>query len=123
MADGAPLTGDRQRLTAAFGAFFRALLREQPSAVTMVAERRLVRHDHSTSATVIIAREADVQRAYDAAPRPFDEHRGGVGLALPIARRVIERHGGRLWSPEQTDDEDRGLRSAMIVSIPISEQL
>lgn len=27
---------------------------------------------------------------------PFDEWRGGCGLALPLARRVIEMHGGRL---------------------------
>jgi signal transduction histidine kinase len=33
-----------------------------------------------------------------AAPTPFDEWRGGLGMALPIARRVIEAHGGALWS-------------------------
>jgi hypothetical protein len=32
------------------------------------------------------------------APPPFDEWRGGLGLALPVARRVIEALGGALWS-------------------------
>ena len=29
---------------------------------------------------------------------PFDEWRGGCGLALPLARQVIEMHGGRLFA-------------------------
>jgi signal transduction histidine kinase len=30
-------------------------------------------------------------------PDAFDEWRGGLGLALPVARRVIEKHGGAVW--------------------------
>jgi signal transduction histidine kinase len=37
--------------------------------------------------------------AEDAALGPFDEWRGGVGLSLAVARRVIEGHGGQIWSP------------------------
>ena len=120
---GAIINGDRQRLMTAFGAFFRALVREQPAAVTMLADRRLVTTDDTTRAIVVIAKDADVQRAYDAVPQRFDEHRGGVGLSLPIARRVVERAGGQVWAPTPADDTDRGLRSAVIVSIPLAEQL
>ncbi|HUR33019.1 MAG TPA: HAMP domain-containing sensor histidine kinase [Vicinamibacterales bacterium] len=121
VAAGAMVAGDRPRLSAAFGAFFRALLREQPTAVTMVCERRLVTDGTSTSAVVVIARESDVQRAYESPAQPFDEHRGGIGLSLPIARRVIERTGGRIWAPTPASDTDRGLRSALVVSIPLPE--
>ena len=31
----------------------------------------------------------------------FDEWRGGNGLRLPNARRIIEAHGGRIWSPTE----------------------
>ena len=118
---GARLTGDRPRLLAAFGAFFHALLRELPSGVTLVADRRLVQEGSVTSAVVVIAKDADVQRAYAAVAQPFDEFRGGVGLTLPIGRRAVERAGGRMWSPTPSDEGDRGLRSAMVVSIPLSE--
>lgn len=121
MSSGATITGDRQRIAAAFTAFFRALLREQPPGVTMVAERKAVRDGGTASAVVVVAREADVQRTYAAPAQPFDENRGGVGLSLPIARRVIERAGGRIWAPTPDDDADRGLRSALVVSIPLPE--
>ena len=59
---------------------------------------------------------AEKEPAYEREPGPFDDRRGGLGLALPLARRVIERHGGRLWAPA---DEALGRGSA-IVSLPLS---
>src|SRR4029077_9385280 len=40
--NGVNLTGDTTRLRAAFDAIFRAILREKPGPLTVVAERRLV---------------------------------------------------------------------------------
>lgn len=118
---GATVAGDRQRTSAAFGAYFRALMREQPTAVTMIGDRRLVATNSKTAAVVVIARAADVQRAYESDHQAFDEHRGGVGLSLPIARRVVERLGGTVWAPTPVNDDDRGLRSAAVISIPLAE--
>lgn len=118
---GARITGDRHRLLGAFGAFFRAMLREQPAAVTVVGDRRLVSDTGHISAVVVVAAESDVQRAYDAVAQPFDEYRGGMGLSLPIGRRVVERAGGRIWAPTPAHESDRGLRSAMVISIPLPE--
>ena len=120
IATGARIAGDRRRLTAAFEALFLAVLREQPTAVTILGDRRIVTKDGRASAIVVIASAPDVERAYDAVAQPFDENRGGIGLGLPIARRVIEYAGGRVWSPTPADTEDRGLRSAVVISIPLS---
>lgn len=119
-AAGARMTGDLTRIRAAFEAFFRAILREQPAQATVVAE---CRRGADSSAVVGVARDADVQRSYGAAAAPFDEKRGGLGLALPIACRVIARHGGRVWSPDLAAQSDAGVagRSAVLISVPVSE--
>jgi len=113
-ARGAVMTGDDARLRTALSAIFRAILREQPSACTVVAERRLDARDGASAAVIVVAEQSAVRAAYESKPAPFDEKRGGLGLALPLARRVIEGHGGRLWSPGSTAD-----RGAAIVSLPL----
>jgi two-component system, NtrC family, sensor kinase len=107
---GASMQGDVIRLRAAFAAIYRASLREMPANTTVIVDRRLDRRQGVQSAVLIIAAEENVQAAYDAEPVPFDEKRGGLGLALPIACRVIERHRGRIWSPA-------GGRASAIVSL------
>jgi len=45
---------------------------------------------------------------------------GGTGLGLAIARRVVQRHAGRLWveSPTQTAADKRGPGSKFIIRLP-----
>jgi signal transduction histidine kinase len=118
---GAPLNADPVRIRSAFEAFFRAILREQPGQATVVADCRTGAND---SAIVVVARDTDVQRSYDAPPAPFDEKRGGLGLVVPIACRIVARYGGRVWSPAISGQSDPGLagRSALIISFPLAEQ-
>ena len=129
--DGAAhVNGDATRLRAAFDAVFRAILREKPGQCVVVAERRIEKIDGRTSAIVIVAEEASVQAAYDREPGPFDEKRGGMGLALPLARRVIEGHGGRVWAPAPLGgarepgsawNDDALARGSAVISLPITE--
>ena len=121
--DGANITGDATRLKTAFDSIFRAVLREKPGPTTVVADRRRQTRDGQPCAVVIIADADRVQEAYDRSAGPFDEHRGGMGLALPLARRVIEGHGGRIWSPASAsaidDSPDPLARGSVIISFPL----
>jgi signal transduction histidine kinase len=122
-SDGASMTGDATRLRAAFDAIFRAILREKPGPSTVVAERRVDTRDDHRCAVLIVADDGRVQEAYDQRAAAFDDNRGGMGLALPLARRVIEGHGGRLWSPAGAsgvaDSPDPLTRGSVIISFPL----
>jgi K+-sensing histidine kinase KdpD len=122
--DGAPMTGDATRLRTAFDAIFRAILREKPGPATVIAERRLATRDGKRCAVVIIADEGSVQEAYERVPGPFDDRRGGLGLALPLARRVFEGHGASIWSPAAVaaageESSDPLARGSVIISFPL----
>ena len=109
-------------MRAAFDAIFRAILRETAGPATVVGDRRIEQVDGRSSAVVVVAEETSVQSAYASPAGLFDDRRGGLGLALPLARRVIEGLGGRLWAPAARGGADDPLaRGTAIVSFPIQE--
>ncbi|HEY7291495.1 MAG TPA: HAMP domain-containing sensor histidine kinase [Vicinamibacterales bacterium] len=121
----APMIGDRSRLRHAFDAVFRTVLREKAGPATVVAHRRRDSLDGRACMTIVVAESASVQEAYARARGPFNERHGGVGLALPLARRVFEGHGGQIWSPQaataDSEADDVLARTAAIVSLPLTE--
>ncbi len=114
----ASLRGDRVHLNTVFAALLKAVLREQQDSTVVVVD---LRRQPDGSALIVIAREPDADIATTRPPATFDELRGGLGLALPVARRVIERHRGRIWSPASADGTP-SARSAILVSLPIEAE-
>lgn len=93
--DGLVLTGDAVRLRNALAAIVYATLRERGEAGTV---RLRVRR--AAGAVTLAVGDDDAAAEVLEAPQdtPFEEWRGGVGFSLPIARRVIAAHRGRIWS-------------------------
>lgn len=93
------VAGDRPRLATALRALIHAALRERADPGVIVVECSTSSDHNEMWAVVAIGAEADVPPLAAVSPRPeFDEWRGGLGMALPVGRRVIEAHGGAVWS-------------------------
>jgi len=123
--DRAMLPGDAGRLRSAVDAVFRAILREKAGPCDVIADRRRDVRDGRPCAVVVVSDADSVATAYGRAQRRFDETRGGLGLALPLARRVIEAHGGQLLAPapvgSSTVADDPVARGSAVIVVPLTE--
>ncbi|MBI4475996.1 MAG: HAMP domain-containing histidine kinase [Acidobacteria bacterium] len=119
-SEDAVVVGDPDRLRTTLAALLTAVLREKADSTLVVANCTI--QDvvgHGRVASVVIADASELQSLSEIRPPVwdvFEQWRGGLGMSLPIADRIVTAHGGRLWSP--TGDR---ARSAAALTIPIPE--
>jgi signal transduction histidine kinase len=112
----AVMQGDPVRLRAAFASLFHGLRRELVTSPRLLVRESVRENGAGGQAWIAIGDEehiAPLEAAATDALTTFDEWRGGCGLSLAIARRVINAHGGSLWGP--FDD----VKAAAVVALPL----
>ena len=111
----ARIQGDSARLTTALTSILKALRRELVASPTLFVRESQRKHEgrHVSWIAVGDGEHIDSLAAATAASlTTFDEWRGGSGLALAIARRIIAAHGGAVWSPGD------GARAGAVILLP-----
>jgi signal transduction histidine kinase len=118
-AHSIPVVGDAARLRSAFSAILTALLRQLP-VPELVIRMRVEGADQDGTAFARVGMAAppavdDLMRQAPEALVPFAEFEGGMGLAVPIARRVLNAHDSALLSPPDN-------KAAAVVIVPVARQ-
>jgi signal transduction histidine kinase len=100
-SDPVMFSGDPVRLRTAFGAVIAALRRELVTTTRLLVNESARDVEGTRSAWIVVADPDHLEALVAAHPgslTTFDEWRGGCGLSLGVARRVIEAHGGQIRS-------------------------
>jgi two-component system OmpR family sensor kinase len=111
---GACVEGEAGRLRQALGLFVSAVGRER-GATAMTVTGAVSRASGSRAVVVLgeAGDAADLNAVLGASANAFDRWRGGTGLSLPIACRIIEAHHGAVWALPA------GSRGSCALSLPL----
>ena len=111
----AMVEGHEVRLKQAIAALVASLVRERGNA-TVEARAFVHRNDAAPLALVAFGEPGSAGSAAEVLKHqqmPFDLWRGGMGLSLPIAYRIVEAHQGNLWAMP-------GSRATCALALPVA---
>jgi K+-sensing histidine kinase KdpD len=116
-AEPAPamIQGDKPRLQAAVAAILHGLRREVVSTDKLFVNERVAPYEGNPASWIAIADAENIQAVSRSDVNDlttFDEWRGGCGLSLAVARRVVACHQGAIWSPVN------GIKAAAVIALP-----
>ena len=114
-ASSVSVQGDATRLRSALSSIIAALRRELITSDRLCVHQRLRRNGTERIAWIAIAdpdRIEGLASSAESGLTTFDEWRGGCGLSLPVARRIINAHGGTIWSPVEES------KAGAVISLP-----
>jgi signal transduction histidine kinase len=110
-SEPAPISADPTRLTNALKWILSALRRELVTSDRLVVREHPTMHE-GTPAYELRIGDDETLAVLDAEGRDgrviFDEWRGGSGLILPVARRILDAHDGRIWGPPDNPPDAQG---------------
>jgi signal transduction histidine kinase len=98
------VNADAVRLRGALTSVLHAIRREVVNSTRLFVRERIGEYGGRRASWVAIGdadQIASLEAAGPEALTTFDEWRGGCGLSLPVARRIVAAHGGALWSPAE----------------------
>lgn len=117
-ADEMFVQGDANRLRIALTSLLLALRREIVTSTDLLVEVSTRDVDGQAVCWIAVADPehlGPLSSAASGALATFDEWRGGSGLKLAIARRIINAHGGAVWSPAD------GAKAGAAIALPIPD--
>jgi hypothetical protein len=103
-ASGVTVQADAEQLKAAITSVLFGLRRELVTSTEMFVRLRRTTHDGKRVVRISIADDEHIDMVESSAADnlgSFNEWRGGCGLSLALARRIINRHEGFVWSPAE----------------------
>jgi signal transduction histidine kinase len=113
----ATIAGDSTRLRIALTSVIVALRRELVKSDRLLVREQARTVDGRTVSWIAIGDAARIDQLSSAQPSSlttFDEWRGGCGLSLAVARRIINAHDGSIWSPIEES------KAGATVALPIT---